>query len=220
MLNNNPTIFDTSAHLFNAGAEALAGNQSTGLLGTMNSYANPYTDSVIDQFDIRSREDEAQTLNNVQAQAAGAGAFGGARHGLVEAETRGHFGRSRDANRAELLFNGFNTRAGLAQADLEQSRSNANGLFNASQLAMGLGQTANGGMAQAGQQQQGLLQGILNSGNQQIDQFANYPNTSLGTAMAGLSGNPLAGAGTQTSQFNPGLFNYLQMGSGLLGAGK
>jgi hypothetical protein len=73
--------------------------------------------------------------------------------------------------------------------------------------------------AAAGAQQQSLNQAILGQGIDTYDQYRNYPIQSLSTALAGVQGNPLQAAGTQTqtSQFNPGMFNFLQFGAGLLG---
>ena len=220
MIDPNSNVFNTSAALYNTSADKLLGNSAQGFLGSMNSFANPYQTAVLNNVDQRSREDEALAMNQIQTNAANAGAFGGSRHGLVEAETMRNFADQRARMGSELLYNGFGQQAQLAQTAAGVDSNNISQMLQASGQGFDTGNTANAGMAQAGAQQQGLLQSILNMANGQVDAFNNYPNSSLGTAMAGLSGNPLNAAGTQTSQFNPGLFNYMQLGGGLLSAGK
>lgn len=125
---------------------------SAGQIGSTNlgQYMNPYTQNVIDtsMADLERQRLVGQQQNS--AAAAAAGAFGGSRHGLVEAET----------NR------GFADAASRTAAGLQQQ-----GFLNAQQMA---GQDINTRMqAQLANQTAGLNAGVQNAANQLTTQQAN-----------------------------------------------
>lgn len=87
----------------------------------MNPYMNPYQQGVIDPA-LRDIERARQMQQNENAASAvSAGAFGGSRQGLVEAETnRAALQQSADTA-ARLRQQGFESGANRAQADLNRS---------------------------------------------------------------------------------------------------
>ena len=81
---------------------------------------NPYQDAVVDAT-MRDIERQRQMqLNTDAAGAVAAGAFGGSRHGLVEAETNRSANQQAIDSIARLRQEGYNT--ALSSADAEQSR--------------------------------------------------------------------------------------------------
>ena len=211
-------VFQQSSSALTNGLGAMNASVMPGIVPmTMNQYLNPYQDQVVSNTLGRMTDQRNQDLNMVQTQAANAGAFGGARHGLVEAELMDRYHRNMGEAASTMNQQGFNTAAGLSQNRIGQILAGGQGLVSGSNAAFNIGQAVNQGQAQAGMQQQQLMQAILNQGNQQYDTFANYPQQSLATALAGVQGNPLGAAQTQTSRYNPGLFDVLGFGAGVLG---
>lgn len=72
----------------------------------INQFFNPYQSYVIDEVNRQAQ----QAQNKLAAQAVGAGAFGGGREGVQQAEIE----RARLANVGQLQATGFNTAAQLA----------------------------------------------------------------------------------------------------------
>ena len=211
-----PNVFQQSSNAYGSGTNAM--QQAVNPLivpATMNQYLNPYQNQVIDTTLGRMRDNAMQDLNMVRAQAAQAGAYGGARQGLVEAELLDRYNRNMGEAAGSMAQQGFNTAAQLGQNRISQLMQGGSGLVNAAPVGFGLGQNVLQQQQQAGAMQQGMMQQILNQATGQYDTYANYPQTALATALAGVQGNPLAGAGTTTTRTTPGLFNYLSLGAGL-----
>lgn len=188
------------------------------IANSMNSYLNPYRTQVIDDAMGRLRDRRDNDLNMVKGNAAQSNAYGGSRHGLVEAELIDRYGRAEDEQLARLLQQGFDTTAGLGAQELGFMQSGAGGLMNLGNTQFNIGQQVAQGQLQAGTMQQQLLQAILGGSAGQYGQYANYPTQQLGTLLSALSGNPLGA--NQTQSYKPGLFDYLGMGAGVYAAGK
>jgi len=105
------------------------------VLGSMqapniNQFLNPYqsyvTDEITRQANIAS--------NQLSANAVGAGAFGGAREGIQQAEIE----RARQANIGQSMAQGFQTAAGLAaqQQGIQQAGGQLLGALGGQQQAM------------------------------------------------------------------------------------
>lgn len=88
------------------------------LAGYLKAFDPSYTQDVIDAStnDLDRARQIAQQDN--AAKAAAAGAFGGSRHGITEAETNNDFARQVASNSANLRLQGFNTALGSLQTDL------------------------------------------------------------------------------------------------------
>ncbi len=214
-------VFQNSASALQGGQNAVAGAISPGAVPmTMNQYLNPYQGQVIGNTLGRMQDMRNQDLNMVQTQAANAGAFGGARHGLVEAELMDRYNRNMGEQVASMNQQGFNTAASLGQNRINQIMQGGGMLGNFAQQGFGMGQQTLQNQQAAGQQQQQMMDRILGQATAQYDTYANYPQQALATALAGVQGNPLSGAGTTTQRYKPGLFDYLGMGAGIMGGGK
>lgn len=91
------------------------------LQGNIGAYQNPYTEAVINQSlaDIdRARIMQQQGVN---AQALSRGAFGGSRQAIAEAENNRNFLDQQARTSAQLRNQGFDTAAGLMQADMNRA---------------------------------------------------------------------------------------------------
>ena len=209
-------------YLEKAGQAATA---ATGLTGPMTSaqleqYMSPYQTDVISaalgEFDIQAQKG----LTGIGTQAVGAGAYGGGRHGIAEAEYQTQSDRNRAALQAGLLQQGYQQAASLRQQDL------------ANQLGIGQFQSTLGGGAQNLAQQQIAGLGTLGAGQQafaqaqadaarQATQTAAYePYQRLGTYGAGvsslISGYPAQYGQASTPSASP-LQTALGIGTGLAG---
>lgn len=214
-------IFEQSANNYSAGTDAMrfAVNPMS-VMATMNQYLNPYQDQVISDVLGRMRDEGDIALNNVRGQAVQSSAYGGARQGLVEAELIDRLNRNMGETAGQLAHQGFTTAANFGQNRIGQIMTGGTGLVNAAGQGLGMGQSIADKQMQSGMMQQSIMQQILDQAAGQYDAFANYPQTALTTALAGVSGNPLAASGRATSQYKPGLFDYLSMGMGIMGGGK
>lgn len=205
------------------GALNFYGNVPT-IASGMQAYQNPFTQDVIDRSmgDIGRTTAMQQEAN--KAAAARAGAFGGARHGLVEAETNAAAQRNMGDLASNLRMQGFNTAAGLSGQDIANRMTGAGGMLAGAGTMANLG-TAGfnmGNTLQQQQWQQGLLQQQmrqqqLTDAMNQFYGFANSPTNYLNTMTGAMSGSPLANAKTSTSGYNPGLLDYASLGFGLMG---
>jgi hypothetical protein len=208
--------FQLSSQGLNQGMNTLGfANSAAAVPATMNQYLNPYQDQVINSAVGRLRDRRSQDLNMVQGNAARAKAFGGARHGLVEAQMMNDYNRQEDELVGGMLHSGFDTAAGLGQNRINQLLQGGSAQIGAAPTAFGLGANILGMQNQAGQSERNIMQQILSQASGQTDQYINYPQSSLATALAGVQGNPLAAQGTQTQTMKPGLFQYLSLGAGL-----
>ena len=123
----------------------------------IGAYQNPYTDAVVNQslMDI-DRSRQLMQVGNASA-ATQAGAFGGSRQGVVEAETNRAALDQMARTSAQLRSQGFDTAAGLYGQDL--NRGMQAGLANqGAGLAAGL---ANQGAGLQANQQQLQAAGML-----------------------------------------------------------
>jgi hypothetical protein len=159
----------------NVGAERV-GTQDFTNPATAQSYMNPYMQNVVD---IQQREAQRQAdISKLgrNAQAVGAGAFGGSRQAIQNAEAA----RNLAIQKGDIQAQGLNTAYNQAQQ-----------AFQADQARQLQAQQAN--------QQTGLQAGLA---NQQMGYNTNLQNAQLGQ-QAGLANQALAGQyGLQQGQFN------------------
>lgn len=213
------SIYNQSAGALNAAGQTLQNTVLPGAIASsMNTYMSPYITRVINDSVGRLRDRRAEDLNMNAYNAQQSGAFGGSRHGVIEANLIDQYGRNEDEMVARLLQQGFDTSAGLATTELGLQQSGAQALGGLGQAMFGIGQQVNQGQMQAGTMQQQLLQAILGGASQQYNSYANYPTEAVGKLLAAVQGNPLSGNVSQT--YKPGMFDFLGMGVGALTAGK
>lgn len=169
----------------------------------LSGYMNPYTQNVIDTTMGTLDRQRNQMLNQVGADATAAGAFGGSRHGLVEAETNRGFADTMANTAAGLNQSNFQNAQQMGLSDIQNrmnqqqfntgNRQQANiqnamnqmnaGQFNANQaLNVAQQNVANqmqGGMFNAQQQQQANQFGA-NTNLAAANQLGNMANMGFG----------------------------------------
>jgi hypothetical protein len=211
-------IFQNSANALNTSGQTL-GNiaNPNSFMQSMNSFANPYQSQVINDAVSRISDNREMEANNLRGQATMAGAYGGSRHGVLEAEGRDRFNRNIAETAGGLARQGFMDAGQLAGQQQYLQTNAASGLMNLGGMMDTIGSNAMDSQASAGAQQQQLLQAILSGAAGQYEGFANSPNNMLEIIMASLN-NPLQGNTTTTQRSNPGLMGMLSLGAGLGGA--
>jgi len=133
--------------------------QAPSLASLMDRYTNPYEDAVVGRTTDNMLRSLQATQQNNAAAANAAGAFGGSRHGLVEAQTNAETMRNIGDITAQLRQAGFDTAAGLAGQDVANIlgvRSQNQAAENAArQFGAGTAQDVN--LTNAGYRQQAEL---------------------------------------------------------------
>jgi hypothetical protein len=172
--------------------------------GAMGAYRNPYEQQVVNTAtnDI-NRLNQIQQTQNAGA-ASRAGAFGGARHGLVEAQTNEASQRTLADMTSNLRQQGFNQAGQFAAQDL----GNQLGVNAANQAASNTARQFNAGqMGQLGQQQiQNLLNtaqgfGGLSQGSFGLGQQVQAGQAGAGSAVQGLNQGILDAGNAQFNQY-------------------
>lgn len=184
---------------FQAGAQALRdavggpGAQTVGAAismlqqpgGGVGAFLNPHTDAVVESTlaDLdRQRQIQQQQIGHSATQA---GAFGGSRHGVAEAETNRAFADVGARMAADLRQRGYDT---AVQQALQTS--GLLGMLGGQQQQMGLQGAA--ALLGLGERQQQHLQ-------QQLDAIRNLPLEQQAIINEALGLNPGGGAGMQSS---------------------
>ena len=191
---------------FSAAQRGISGFEGTGAEydpSAVSDYMSPYQEGVIDTAmqDI-ARQGQLQ-LNEARAQAVRAGAFGGARTGVVESEIGRNILGEQARTAGRLRQEGFESAAGRSQAAFEAARQRQQaaasgvgqlGLQGVGQALTGAGQLANIGSATGQLGLQGVEQALTGAG-----QLANISSAGgqLGQAGAGQLAD-IRQAGAQT----------------------
>jgi len=179
------------------GALSTYANPSAAAMNMMN----PYNQQVVDAT-LRDVGSAAQMgLNQIGAQAQGAGAFGGSRQGIAEAEALKGFNQQALDQVSRLRQQGYNQ-------SMNDAFRSAQGLQNAGQQSFNYGQAIQNQQMQQGALQQQMMQDLINSGKGMFSGFVGQPSQNLNNLIGTISATPnLAGS---TTSFQPGIFNYFQ----------
>ena len=170
---------------------------------TMNQYLNPYKDQVVNSTVDRMRDERNNQLNQVRGQAAQAGAFGGARQGLVESQVYDNSQQNIGNAIGQMNNQGFMQAAQLGQSRIGQMQNAGQGFaglgaqgdaydMQLNQLDM---QNRQMGM-QAAQGQLGAAQQGLNMGN-----TINQNQMQAGSQQQALNQQVLGQANDQYGQY-------------------
>jgi len=208
------------AGLGSMGAGQQYARQATNPMATA-AYMSPYMANAVAPQMREAARMSAMEGQKQQAQAAQAGAFGGSRQGLIEAE------RQRNLMQQQADIYGKGTQTAFEQARQAQQYG-----ADLNLRGMGQGLQAAGQLGELGQQQFGQEMGVLgkqldvgaqqqqyeqNRLNQIIQDYATsqqYPFMQLGILSNMIRGQPMQAVTTQSYQAQP---SYLQQGIGALG---
>ena len=190
----------------------------------VQQYMNPYLEAALDPTLRAIREQQTQTMQGLGSQAAAAGAFGGSRQGVLEAQTLGRFGQQM----GDVIGTGYAQafdRATNLMGD-EQSRQ----LAGASALSQAANQLRQVGFADAdvlrtlGAEERGLQQAGMEADYGEYLRSQAFPYQALQARLSPLGyGAQVAGAAPtvqQPSQFQSLLGNLGAIGSTAYMVGK
>ena len=202
-------IFESSQAFDPRGAiNTLAGQSAPTLLGAdINAYQNPFNTQVIDQSLSDLDRARQMALGGDQDRAISAGAFGGSRSGILEAETNRAFADQAARTSSGLRQAGFNQAQRAAESDIGREMDNRrfqaglqSGLLGDQYQTLGL-------LGNMGSQQQNLGQAGLNAGYNEFLRGLDYGPRQLGLLSQGASAMPQNV--TQTSQKDTGAGDIL-----------
>ena len=202
---------------FGTGLAGLAGTSSFGDQGTAASFMSPYMQQVVDQ-QMASAQRQADIAGTQRgAQAVRAGAFGGSRQAIENAEAN----RALASQKGQIQAQGLQSAFERAQSQFNQEQATR---LNAAQALGQLGQQQfgqemgiTGQQAEFGAQQRAATQDILSTQYQDFlnQQRAPYDQLAFMTSM--IRGTPMGGT---TAQYQPGPDRTSQMiGLATAGAG-
>ena len=200
--------FEATRGLFETGMEYdpvtgirdIAQAPTPSLLGAdIGAYQSPFQEQVIETTlgDIQRRADIAR--QQAQAQAIGAGAFGGSRSAILEAESQRPFIEQMARTSAGLRQAGFEQAQRAAESDI--AREMAGRQFQAGLLGrVGSEQAQRLGMlGQIGEQQRLLQQQALQVPYQEFQRALAYGPQQLGLLQSGLPGQAPVSTATKRS---------------------
>jgi len=193
----------------------------------LDKYMNPYLQNVSDRAMSDIQRQQTMTQQKNAQSAAAAGAFGGSRHGVAEAETARNYGDIYANQTANMYANAFNNAAGLAQGDITNAYNAQNlRLSAANQLATMAGTQRQFGMQdidlanQVGMAQRKLDQAQADFDYQQWQEQQNYPMRQLAIKQGTLFGMPHGSTTTSTTTGGSGGSNPLMGAAGGAMAGS
>ena len=196
-----PNVFTQASNAYNT---ALQGPN-------IGQFMNPYTQEVMNRTATDINNARQQTMNQLGQQASAAGAFGGSRHGIAEAQTNAGFAKQLADTSANLNMQGFNTALGAAQNQQQM-------MSNLAQQGFGFGQALNTQQMQQGALQQAMQQMLIDAAKGQYAGYTGAPQNALTLPMAALGQAGGLGMQTTTQTQNHGLFDYLSLAAGTAAA--
>jgi hypothetical protein len=197
-----------------------------GFQSQVGGYMNPYLQSALNPALAEIQRQYDITGTQQQGAATRAGAFGGSRGAIMDAENA----RNKNMAMNQVIGQGYNQAFGAAQNQYNQNQgfglqANQAAMQNANQLA-GLGgqelaakQSILGTQAQQGALEQQNQQNIINQSVQNYATAQQYPFLQLGMLNSMLRGLPMQQSSTQMYQAAPSQMSQLAgLGTAGLGA--
>ena len=166
-------------------------------------FMNPYMDEVVDNTAQDIERQRQMAINNIGAQAQGAGAFGGSRQAVAEGVTNAEFGRVAGDTLSNLRLQGLNT----AMSDRTNRLNAANQLGNLAGGAFDASRAISGDMLDQGLLQMGLQQALVDAARTDFSNYANSPYNSASFFGNVLGTTPSSSSTTTTN--SPGLIGTL-----------
>jgi hypothetical protein len=168
-------------------------------------YMSPYIQSVIDIQKREAMGDYAKQLPVMDAAAQRAGAFGGSRHGVVQAEAQENMNRQLQDLQATGLQSAYTNAQGQFNSDMNRQLNTYSQASNLGNSLAGIGQqgfqnqlAANQGLMGIGNQQQQLNQRSLDTGYQDFLAQRQHPYQQADFLRASYSGLPMTQSTTST----------------------
>ena len=170
-------------------AGALTGTGAGTGAGSIASYMSPYQQDVIDttmaEFD---RQRDAQKVKQAADVLGTPGAYGGGRHGVLEAEYAAASDRNRAGLQAGLLEQGFQQGQAARQRDFTNQQALATQQAGLGTQALGNVQRQIAGLGTLGATQQVQNQAVLDAQRQAAQMAVQEPINRLGMLGSGVTG--------------------------------
>lgn len=208
------SVFNQSAGAYTGALQGTQGVMQG--MPNVNAFLNPFTENVVNTSMDALNRSRQMTMQDLNAQAVGAKAFGGSRHGIAQAETNRNFFDQAGQLAGNLYNTGFNTALGAAQQQQQTQLGAAGQMGTLANLGFGFGTQLNQQQAQQGALQQAMMQSLIDAAKGQYGGFTGAPAQSLQLPLAAL-GAANMGQQTQTTSRKPGLFDYLTAGATIFG---
>lgn len=169
----------------------------------IQSFQNPYNTQVIDQSLADLDRARQIRLQSDQDRAIGAGAFGGSRSALLEAETNRNFADAAARTSSNLRQSGYNNALNAAMQDRNFRSGIQSGLLGDQYRNLGL-------LSGIGTQQQGLQQAGMDAGYNEFLRALGYGPQHLGLLQGAVFG--MTPSETQTTSNKQGTFGQIADG--------
>jgi hypothetical protein len=205
------------------GAQAFTATTAAGMpaAADISTYMNPYMTNVADVAARElTRRSEMQQVAN-EAQATQAGAFGGSRADIVEAERQRNLQQGLGDIYTQAQARAFDTALKAAQTDRKTQLASGLGMAQTASAADALNAADIQRQLGIGGLQRGMDQAILDQGYNQFVQERDFPKAQLGFYSDILRGVPTGSMTTTTGPApqQPSLFGQIAgAGIGALGA--
>ncbi len=185
-------------------------NTGLGPLGSVQDYMNPYTTGVTDIVAREARRQADIGRTSEQARLAQAGAYGGSRQAIMEAERQRNLGTQIEDITTKGLQSAYDRameqRFGESKLGLEaQGMGEKSEQFGAEYGLKSLGQQLS-----AGETQRQIAQQPLDFGYQQFQESVKFPYQQATYMQSLLGGLPLQAAPYSSNQGQSGMFSGLQ----------
>ena len=221
-----PNVYDQSAGAYGGALDAAGKPLYSGSIATtdLSQYTNPYENQVVNNTLNDIERSRVMAQNDTGYSASAAGAFGGSRHGIADAETNIGYAREASDTAAELRQAGYTQALKSAGVDVGYGyQDNADRLAQSTQLGelsnmgFGFGQDIAAQQQQYGLQQQIMNQALIDQAKNQYLGYTDSPLNSLNAPIAAI-GAGSQGQGTTTATRNPGIYDYLALAASALGS--
>jgi len=188
---------------------------------SLNEFINPYLDEVLNRALGRMGDTHQTQLTQIGDAASAAGAFGGSRHGLLEAKANEAYQQNVGDLTAQTSSDAFSqalsaalssagqgggmfaTTQNLANTDrtydLERALAAARGLSGAGRDYYNVGNDQIDRVLSQGEGLRQLQQQVMSGADQTFQTYLNDPYSDLELVQALLGGSPRAGATSQSS---------------------
>jgi len=183
----------------------------------IQNYMDPYTQNVVDATQAQFAHQNAQQLQDVNANAAKIGALTGDRSQVARSITQNQQSLAQNPIIAGLYSQGYSQALGAAQGDANRALQGAQIQGNLAGAAQQYGANDVNNLLGIGGLQQQYQQNVLNAGTANAQSQAQYPFATtqwLASLATGLGG----AAGTNSSQTQPGPNMWSQLAGLGLGA--
>ena len=197
----------------------------------LTQYQNPYESQVVQQ--TMSDLDRARQIQQMEqgAKMTAAGAFGGSRHGIAQAESNRAFYDRAGALAGQMRQQGFQNAQQMAQQDLQrqmqaslanqqvdlagqqQRMQAASQLGRLGQQGFDMGRTIQSDIAKQGAMQQLMEQQLIDAGKQQFAGYTGAPASSIGYLSQALGASTIPQS--QQTRRDVGLFDYLTLAASM-----